>query len=247
MNKEVIICVKLVQNIERRKRKNNTGGLNMKTKEILIIFFIFLFFISETAFAHQPRIVSEQITLIRNPEVSQAFYGILKGKPDYYHIDSEKQFNLYVGILVPDIENIDKDVSVKVVLEHEHEEEHEETEYILNGTDHEWTYYYEEFGGDSYYQGPELKTTAEKGTYIIEVFSQDNDGKYVLVVGEKEEFPLDEFINTIITLPRLKEEFFEKPAYTAFFNLIGLFLLVIVVVVIAIIYVIFRFIKKRKK
>ncbi len=219
----------------------------MKTKEILIIFFIFIFFVSKTTFAHQPRIVSEQFTLIRNPEVSQAFYGNLKGKSDYYQINSNEDFNLYVGILVPDIKDIEKDVSVRIVLEHEHEEEHEETTYFLNGTDYEWAYYYEEFGGDSYYQGPELKTTAEKGTYIIEVFSQDNQGKYVLVVGEKEEFPLDEFINTIITLPRLKEEFFEKPAYTAFFNLIGLFLLVIIIAIIAILYIIFRFIKKRKK
>jgi len=208
---------------------------------------IFLLFISDIVFAHQPRIVSEQFTLIRNPEISQAFYGNLREKSDYYQINSNGEFNLYVAILVPDIENIDKDVSVKIILEHEHEEEHEETEYFLNGTDYEWTYFYEEFGGDSYYQGPELKTTAERGIYIIEVFSQDNQGKYVLVVGEKEEFPLDEFINTIITLPILKEEFFEKPAYTAFFNLIGLFLLVIIVVIIAIIFVIFRFIKKRKK
>jgi hypothetical protein len=211
----------------------------MKNKIILLI--IFSIFISDIVFAHQPRIVSEQFTLIRNPEISQAFYGNLKGKSNYYQISSDKEFNLYVGILVPDIENIDKDVSVKIFLENE------ETEYFLNGTDYEWTYFYEEFGGDSYYEGPELETVAEKGTYIIEVFSQDNDGKYVLAVGKKEEFPLDEFINTIITLPRLKEEFFEKPAYTAFFNLIGLFLGVIVVVIVVIIFVIFRFIKKRKK
>ncbi len=216
-------------------------------RKFFLLSLIFLLFISDIVFAHQPRLVSEQFTLIRNPEISQAFYGNLKEKSDYYQINSDEEFNLYVGVLVPDIENIDKDVSVKIVLEHDHEKKHEETEYFLNGTDYEWTYYYEEFGGDSYYQGPELKTIAEKGTYIIEVFSQDNKGKYVLVVGEKEEFPLDEFINTIITLPRLKEEFFEKPAYTAFFNLIGLFLLLIIVVIVAIIFVIFRFIKKRRK
>ena len=53
--------------------------------------------------SHQPRIVSEEMTQIENPEVSQAFYAELKGKSDYYQIESEEPFKLYVGILVPDL------------------------------------------------------------------------------------------------------------------------------------------------
>jgi len=68
--------------------------------------------------------------------------------------------------------------------------------FLFNGLEHEWTDYYEEFGGDSYYKGPELRSNPDEeglprgvdmdeGTYTTKVFSPDNEGKYVLVVGER--------------------------------------------------------------
>jgi len=111
----------------------------------------------------------------------------------------------------------------------------------------DWTYFFEEFGGDGYYQGPEFKEEVEKGEYQIEVFSPDNQGKYVLAVGEKEEFPLDETINTLLLLPSLKKNFFNKPPLTAYFNLIGLFLFVPLVILLAISLGFFFFFRKKKK
>jgi hypothetical protein len=213
-------------------------------KKVILISILFCVIISSSAYAHQPRIVSEDVTIIKNPEISQAFYGELKGQHDHYNIIEEEGFDLYVSILVPELPGIGKDVSVAI-------EPIDEIDnnfiYFLNGTDFQWERYYEEFGGDYYYQGPDIKVEADPGGYDIHVMSTDNLGKYVLVVGQIESFPIDEFINTIITLPQLKQEFFEKPWYTAYFNLIGVFLLVIVLVVIAALYIVYRLIKKFRK
>jgi len=194
--------------------------------------------------AHQPRLVSGEVTVIRNPEVSQAFYGELKGKHDHYNIIEEEEFELYVSILVPDLPGIGKDVSVAI-------EPIDEIDnnfiYFLNGTDFQWERYYEEFGGDYYYQGPDIKAKVGPGGYDIHVMSTDNLGKYVLVVGQIESFPIDELINTIFTLPSLKQDFFEKPAYTAYFNLIGLFIFGPVILVVIIVALVLLFLSRRGK
>ena len=169
----------------------------MKINKLLAYFFVFCILVTLVA-AHQPRIVTEEFTQIQNPEISQAFYGILDGAPEYFEIRSDVPFKLYTGILVPDVEYIDKDVSAKVMTDNQ-------VLFLLNGSDFEWTYFFEEFAGDSYYKGPEKELNVKPGVYNIAVFSPDNQGKYVLVVGKKEEFPLKEWINTFVTLPKLKK------------------------------------------
>jgi len=238
-------------------------------KKFIIAICLFSFLFTSTAFAHQPRLVGEGVTQIENPEVSQAFYGELKGEEDNYQIVSDVPFNLYVGLLLPDLPDVDKNLFVEIYREDEHghedeEADHEDTPdfyYLLNGVSFDWTPYYEEFGGDNYLQGPELGVAVEgqdlpkgvavaPGIYNIRVFSLINEGRYVLVVGEKEEFPLGEIWRTIKTLPTLKKDFFEKPAYTAYFNLVGLFMLIFILMVagvlVAIILVARRLIKKKK-
>jgi len=219
-------------------------GLIMK-KELILTVFAMVVLLSAGVSAHQPRLVSGDVVMIRNPEVSQAFYGQLTGLHDHYNIIEEEGFDLYVSILVPDLPGIGKDVSVAI-------EPIDEIDnnfiYFLNGTDFQWERYYEEFGGDWYYQGPDVKAKVGPGGYDIHVMSTDNLGKYVLVVGQKEEFPFDEIVNTIFTMPALKQDFFEKPAYTAYFNLIGVFVFgpVILVLVIAVLVLLF-FRKKMKR
>lgn len=206
---------------------------------ILVVFFLLITISS----AHQPRIVSDNFTSVEKPEVSQAFYGKLDGNPHYYQIDSEKPYKLYVSLSVPDIKGIDKDVSAEITRIHD--DTYNDLHVLLNGTAHNWTRYYENFGGDYYYRGPELGINrndnlpqginVSSGTYNIKVFSPDNEGKYVLVVGYKETWTVDEFINTILTLPELKSEFFEKSPLTAYFNLIGVFFFIMVAVSISIV------------
>jgi len=203
-------------------------------KVSLLSLLIGLFLLTTASSAHQPRIVSEELTQIENPEVSQAFYAELKGKPGYYQIESEEPFKLYVGILVPDLEGIDKDISVEISREdlhieetRVHKQEEEEVPILLNGLEYEWIRLYEPFAGDWYWEGPELRSNSpdeelpdgvkvDEGTYTLKVFSPDNEGKYVLVVGEREEFPLKEMVQTLFVLPKLKAQFFERSDWTAY-------------------------------
>lgn len=227
-------------------------------KRILIFAFLSILFIPVLVLAHQPRLAESNFIEVQNPEISQAFYGELKGEPVYYKIDSSEPFNLYVGILVPDILNIDKDVSAEIYLEKDGQKE---LLALLDGLNHDWPAYHEEFANDNYFWGPEFEAkdaegsipkgrNVEAGVYLVKVFSPDNQGKYVFVVGEKEEFPAGEIINTIKVLPKLKSDFFGKSAWSAFFNRIGLFLIIplaIIVVVLVLIIFVVRKLSKIKK
>jgi len=215
-----------------------------------IIFILAFLLFTQVTLAHQPRIVDKEITIVENPEISQAFYGELNGGPEYYEITSAKEFELYLGVLVPDIEGIDKDISFTVYKD-------DEVLWDFDGLAHEWTYFWEEFGGDGYYDGPELRSNAkgeypkgvmaDSGTYQVKVFSPDNEGKYVLAVGTIESFPPNEILNTIKTLPTLKSDFFGKSAFSAFNNKIGMFIFGPVILLIILVGVIIYAIRRHKK
>lgn len=211
----------------------------MLKKFLLIIIIISSFIIPVFAFAHQPRIVEQKVTEIKNPEVSQAFYGELKGGEHHFVVDSKEDLELYASILVPDVPGIDKDVSVEIYTK---EKEAEVLLFILDGVNYQWQPFYEEFAGDHYFEGPDILERVGAGTYFIRVSSPDNLGKYVLVVGKQEKFPLEEIINTIILLPELKI-FFERSPLAAYFNRVGLMLLGFLVVLIIFIFVVIKIIK----
>jgi len=173
--------------------------------------------------AHQPRIIDgdfslkENAILIEEPEISQAFYGELTGNPVYYKITSDKPFQLYVGILIPDISGVQKNfMSVEVT------DSSGNTVLFLNGSDYDWKPYFEEFGGDQYLEGPEARKNVTAGTYYIKVFNNDNQGKYSLAVGEIEAFPPVEALQAMILLPILKQQFFEKNIVALFLQFIGI-------------------------
>lgn len=225
------------------------------SKRIFLLTFILLLFVPIIVLAHQPRLVESNFIEVQNPEISQAFYGELKGEPVYYKIESSEPFSLYVGILVPDIIGINKDVSAEIYFEKDGQRE---LLALLNGTNHDWSNFYEEFAGDNYFWGPEFKAEdatefvpkgkkVKAGIYTIKVFSPDNQGKYVFVVGEKEEFPAGEIANTVKVLPKIKSYFFGKSAWSLFFNRIGIYLVTFSVVVITIISILIIFIVKKIK
>ncbi len=172
-------------------------------------------------FGHQPRLVLQKDLAfnypltIQSPEISQAFYGELTGSSHFYQIISDKDFNLYLNILVPDIKGARTDFSVEVS---------NGKTIILNGKGFAWERFFEPFGGDYYRKGPEFKARIEKGSYLIRVYNDDRQGKYVLAVGEIESFPPKEMIKAFLAMPRLKT-FFNKSPFTAYFNRIGLYTL----------------------
>jgi len=209
----------------------------MQVKVFFIISCLFL----PNVFAHQPRLVGNETNIVVDqPEISKAYYGSLSGKPATYRIESTESFRLYVNILVPDIEGIDKDVSVKIL-------KHGTVISILDGIEHDWTQFYEPFAGDHYFRGSEYIQEQDAGTYEIEVYSPDNQGKYVLAIGDREAFPLGELVRTYVVLPRLKSEIFGKSPFSAYFNIMGIFLAVILVIAGVILITVFYSIKLIRK
>jgi hypothetical protein len=90
----------------------------MKRIVFALTIFLFLLTVGKVS-AHQPRIVSQDLIEVQNPEISQAFYGELQGQPVLFRIDSSEPFVLYLNLLVPDLPEIDKDVSARVYFQDE--------------------------------------------------------------------------------------------------------------------------------
>lgn len=208
---------------------------------IFILSFIASFFIAANALAHEPRYVKDnQLVIIKNPDISQAFYGELKGRAAYYLIDLKKAQDLYFRILMPALPEIKKDKTVTVEYAPELGRPAVSFAKIEPGSA-VWQNFYEAYGGDNYLEGPEVKKMGEAGYYIIKITSPDNTGKYVLVVGEKEEFPPLEMARALITIPQLKKNFFQEPLSQWFNGKIGKYFGIGLLIVLAIGYLFHRF------
>lgn len=157
------------------------------------------------ALAHQPRITDSRQTIVPSPEISKAYYGKLTGVPDVYTINTDTDFNLYVNILVPDIAGQSKDLSATIVKGGD-----KDPLATLAGLTHTWTKFYEPFGADTYWMGPEYRARATAGTYTITVSSPNNDSKYSLAIGEIEAFDRAEGMNALTIIPKLKKDFFSE-------------------------------------
>lgn len=65
---------------------------------------LFVLILASPVLAHQPRITENVITNVVDPEVSKAYYAQLSNEPQMYVIHATGSFNLYVNILIPDIQ-----------------------------------------------------------------------------------------------------------------------------------------------
>ena len=161
--------------------------------------------IPSAVLAHQPRIPRSTSVTVEDPEVSQAFYAELSGAPYTYRITTRMPIELYVNVLVPDLENQKRDVSAIITKVGE-----ARPLAILNASSWVWQKYYEPFGRDSYLKGPEFDDRVDAGTYEIQVWSPRNDSKYVLAVGKNETFGLQEGLAAIKLIPTIKQNFFNE-------------------------------------
>lgn len=228
----------------------------MSKKQILILA-IFLLAMPLAVLAHNPRLVkSEETIQIKDPEISQAFYGVLVGEEQWLEINQDKNFTLYVNLLVPKLPNVNRALLFEI---YKQENGSQKLIASLDGENFNWSEFYEPFGGDTYLKGPEFKMDAQPGDYLIKVThchagEEETAGeaacafsKYALVVGQKESFPPGEILNAIYLLPTLKKDFFGKSPWTAYFNYTGLFLLGMLLIFAAIVFFTIWFIKKQKQ
>ncbi len=193
--------------------------MKSKFKKSIIIAALLLTAIPGLALAHQPRITENRETIVTEPEISKAYYAKLQGEPDTYRIKADSTFNLYVNILVPAIDTQkdeqNKEVSAEIF-------KNGTKIATLNGQNFEWKKFYEPFGADTYWMGPEYKTTAEAGNYEIRVSSPKNNVTYSLATGEVEAFNFKETINSLKLIPQIKQTFFQTSPISFIMSPLGL-------------------------
>ena len=161
----------------------------------LLLFILFLF--SMPVHAHQPKLINYSPTIesphkVFFPEISKAYFSKLTGQPHYYVINSEDDFLFYTSILSPKINEEPSRFSLEVL------DGDQNIVYKVDGSNFEWTAWYEPYARDWYWKGPEIGVesgkefqtsfTIDAGTYYIKVFNESNTGHYSLAVGEAEFF-----------------------------------------------------------
>lgn len=164
--------------------------------------------------AHQPRLVTGIPVTVVQPEISKAYYGTLSGAPHTFRIAAPESFHLYVNILVPDLVGQKKDVSAVILKNGQLIAE-------LDGTNFSWEKFFEPFGYDTYWKGPEYSATVDAGEYTIQVSSANQDSQYALAIGEAEAFNFQEIAHAYTVIPKLKRDFFHESPANFLFSPLG--------------------------
>jgi hypothetical protein len=184
-------------------------------KKLLTIIFCSLF-VSQ-AFAHKP-VLNENSTYpadspyeIEEPEISKAIYSTLTGDPHYYRIQSDIDFDFYAGILAAKIGEcaLEQTFSFEVLDSEFHNIS------LADGENFEWTPWYEEYGKQWYWNGPEVgekflsDRVYEAGTYYIKVFNDSNTGQYIMAVGDIEKFSFTDIVGLLFSMGDIEDEYWD--------------------------------------
>ena len=213
--------------------------MHSRLKTALPIVLALVAFTPLIASAHEPRLVESHQTAVTSPNISKAYYGKLTGVPDIFTIDATAPFDLYVNILVPYIAGQTKDVSATVFKDGA-------PLTTLDGPTFNWTKMFEPFGHDMYWQGPEFRQAqAAAGIYTITVSSPNNDSKYVVAVGETENFDFKETMNAITLVPQLKAHFFNESPISFILSPFGIGLIIVMYVLGALVVLVYRYVQRQ--
>lgn len=183
--------------------------------------FLLVIFFSINIFAHQPRLNEEgdygmskdYPYIIKDPEISKAIYSTLDGVEHFYKIKSDEDFNMYAGITVAkqdDCPDEYKKFSFSIL------DENFNTLHTFDGESFKWWSWYEEYGEKWYWVGPEygadFKSTNvfKKGTYYLKIYNNNNEGNYVLAVGDIEKFNALVIGKMMLVLPKINKKFWNK-------------------------------------
>ena len=178
---------------------------------------LFLLGIFSQVYAHKP-VLNDNSTYpadapyeIEDPEISKAIYSTLIGDPHFYRIQSEVDFDFYAGILAAKIGEcpLNSKFSFEVLDSDFHKI------YLADGENFEWTPWYEEYGKQWYWNGPEIgqnfasNKIFKAGTYYIKVFNNTNTGQYILAVGDIEKFSITDIIGLVFSMGKIEDEFWD--------------------------------------
>ncbi|MDB4598212.1 hypothetical protein OAI40_03245 [Candidatus Pseudothioglobus singularis] len=182
----------------------------------LIISFLFLSLFTQV-YAHKP-VLNENSTYppeapyeIEEPEISKAIYSTLTGDPHYYRIQSDIDFDFYAGILAAKIGEcaLDRKFSFEVLDSEFHSIN------VADGENFEWEPWYEEYGKQWYWNGPEIgknflsDRVYKAGTYYIKVFNKTNTGQYIMAVGDIEKFSFTDIVGLLFSMGDIEDEYWD--------------------------------------
>jgi dipeptidase E len=172
------------------------------------------------ASAYQPKLVYLQTgdVQITNPETSQTFYDELKGQPRDYFITSDKDFELDLSLSVPEAANRDGRYSLDIIWVDNSLAKISS----FDGSASSWDSFYDNSTRDYYLKGLDSSAQLAAGKYKIEVYSKDNQGKYVLTVGKNESSDLMSTLNIYWQLPLLKVTFLKTSVLQFFLTPYGI-------------------------
>lgn len=149
----------------------------------------------EYAQAFVPVMVDQEqqdVLLIEELSLSQAFYGSLENFPHTYEIRVQESLPLYVQVRVPDTDEA-RDVISGILVKQPAKKGRVEEIARMNAKDAAWERVFDMRGGDHYRVGTTYEAVLEPGVYHLQVYSPDNREKYVLVVGTEEKMTLGYF------------------------------------------------------
>lgn len=193
-------------------------------------------------FAQELRFAGDSPTIIDDGEAYTAYYGELSGKPHVFEIHAMNPLRLSVIILTPKVEGARTDFSATVFNQNALGQPIIE----LDGTASEWRWFFDTEGRDEYLAGPVLRGGLPPGVFEVRVSNPDNEGKYVLVLGEDSWKSGVGLISRYQTLPRIKTEFFGKPAYQAFLTPLLMWPVIALLAIIAIAVFALYILKRRR-
>jgi len=184
-------------------------------KKCITSFLLLLLFTH--AYAHKP-VLNKNSTYppdapyeIENPEISKAIYSTLSGNPHYYRIQSDVNFDFYAGILAAKIGEcaLESKFSFEVLDSEFHRID------LADGENFEWIPWYEEYGKQWYWNGPEIgknflsDRVYKAGTYYIKVFNETNTGQYIMAVGDIEKFSFTDIVGLLFSMGDIENEFWD--------------------------------------
>jgi len=169
------------------------------------------------AYAHKPVLNKNSIYPadapyeIEDPEISKAIYSTLSGNPHYYRIQSDVNFDFYAGILAAKIGEctLESKFSFEVLDSEFHRID------LADGENFEWIPWYEEYGKQWYWNGPEIgenflsDRVYKAGTYYIKVFNETNTGQYIMAVGDIEKFSFTDIVGLLFSMGDIENEFWD--------------------------------------
>ncbi len=188
---------------------------NFLLKNIFFVFLICGLFLVSGAFCHQPRLITQNFVIVEKPEISKAYYGKVTGRTVFV-VESKDPFLLYLNLLLPGSKPLEKEIKIELFSGSQ-----KVPFLVFEGRSANWVKYFEPYGFDLYWKGPEYLNKVLPGKYTIVVSSPVPQKSYVLAIGQLESFDFAEIRNALHLVPIIKRTIFNTLPITFLFSIFG--------------------------